>query len=185
MKRPKAITAWRSAYGARATYATLARRARWAGLLCLLACVPPAPELTPLERAGVHAALEGWRAAGLPPLTQERCDFSHVYVRVVPPQDWPARCAAAEAACLGWDESANFFRARKYPVVMLRHNAAVGPDSEPVIHELMHAQYHCAAGLDWMAEDNLRHKDPRVWSAAETDPGTSAQSRARTLVQGL
>lgn len=154
-------------------------------LVAFTACVPTAPELTPLERRGVHAALEGWRAAGLPAPDAERCDFGHVYVRWAKDADefWQlCRALASEhAACTLWESSNHFFRPLSYPVVQLRPGFVLLPDSEPVIHELMHALTRCA-GMPFWLPANTQHLDPRVWSAAEAVPGASAQSRARALM---
>ena len=151
--------------------------------LSLTACMPRAPELPPLALAGVHAALEGWRAAGLPE-PDERCDFTGVRLRwAKDAAEFWELCrgvAPKNAACLNWTTSNHFFRPTEFPVIVLRAGFVLETDSEPTIHEISHALYRCA-GLPWWDAQNTKHLDPRVWSAAGGE--TSAQSRARALVR--
>jgi hypothetical protein len=159
-------------------------RARFVALALLAACVPRAPELTPLERAGVHASLTAWREVGLPePDQAERCDFSRIFIRWARLEDacLPGASSDVNTACLRWEYSGNWFRARQYPVIVLKLGYVLPADSQPIIHECMHALTHCS-GLSWWRIDNTRHLDPRIWAAAEKTPGSSAESRARAMV---
>lgn len=154
--------------------------------LSYLGCVPPRQEHSPLERAGIHAAVQGWLLAGLPSPNAESCDFSHVYIRWADTdQEFEELCRATKVnvACTLWDSSSHFFRPLMYPVIELRPGFLLLPDSEPIIHECMHALTRCS-GLPFWLPGNTQHLDARIWTAAETDAnrGLSAQSRARALV---
>lgn len=154
------------------------------------ACVPTATNLPPLARQGVQAAQAGWREAGLPvpPTGRGNCAFEGVQLRWAPDMATFANgvgaggegCGSASAACLQFDESNHFFAPYRYPVIYLRPGFVLLPDSEPVIHEMMHAQWNCAGDAmhpQWTDPANIAHQDPRVWEAI--GGATSAQGRAR------
>lgn len=146
---------------------------RWLAALLLPACVPTAPELPPAERAAIHAAIDGWREAGLPEPDAVRCDFTRTRVRTAKPDD---RCPTpGHDGCLQWESSDHWFRWVEYPVVVARPGWLAADNPFLIIHELMHAMARCAG----MPSD-IGHDDPRVW--AEAGGETSAQGRAVALL---
>lgn len=165
----------------------LCRPGRWLAVaaLALVACGPAAPELTPHERAAVHAALEGWRLAGLPEPTKQKCDFGAVSIRRPEAADFVRLCHGSVkgvASCLHWDTSN--FGGRQLPVIVLRPGQQIDAVGDPAVHEICHGLMDCSELEGWNGPPNYRHLSPLVWSAAETVPGSSAQSRARALMAG-
>jgi hypothetical protein len=159
---------------------TTTRSAWFAALVCSMACASPSV-LTAGERAAGAAALAGWRAAGLPE-PYEGCNVSRFQVRLADEAMFLRVCRAspvASAGCLSWEENGSPFRPTRYPVVVI----SPGRVSEPriIVHELMHAAWHCSNLPGSYSPANTQHLDPRVWTAAGGE--TSAQSRAMRLLE--
>ena len=154
-------------------------------LLALACCTPATPELKPFERQAGIAALEGWRAAGLPEPNKNRCDVTHWSVRLDSAKDFELDCMGATpksaAGCTNYGSDGSWFRSPTYPVVV------ISPEwrSEPgiIIHELMHAFWLCSDMPNQLGSGNIDHLDPRVWQAHGGD--TSAQGRALGVLKTL
>jgi hypothetical protein len=131
-------------------------------LFLLLTSCQPAPELLPRERAAHWAAITAWKEAGLPPMRY--CSVDTLRLR-------RGDCGEGMAACLRWD--------RGQPVVQLAPWQQLSPDGEPIIHELMHAQFHCSKLHGWNSGANYFHHDPRVWAAS--GGAESVQAIARSM----
>lgn len=156
--------------------------------LSLPACRPAAPELPPAERAAVHAALQGWRAAGLPEPDALRCDFAGARVRVEPLETGCEVPTSSQLhdCCLRWDESGHWFRPLRYPVVVIDPTFPAQYRDGCVVHEILHAAWTCA-GLNPMSPDNREHASKQVWTRAYKpgeDASSAAESRANALVTG-
>lgn len=159
-----------------------ATRCLFTAALSLLACVPAAPELPPAERAAIHAAIDGWREAGLPEPNAVRCDFTRTRVRTARPGD---RCPTpGHDCCITWDESGHWFRPLRYPVVVIAPTFPARYRDGCVVHEILHAAWNCA-GLNPMSPDNREHASKRVWTRAYKpgeDASAAAESRAVALL---
>lgn len=148
-------------------------------LLALTGCTP-APELTPFERASGSAAAQAWLTAGLP-ASADDCDMRSFSIVRPPASEFVLRCGSATAAaCLDWGGGGPL--RPRHPVVVLAPGQEIEDNGEPIIHELMHALWTCAAVGPPLDPGNRGHLDPRVWVA--TGGQTSAQARARAIVLG-
>lgn len=89
-----------------------------------------------------------------------------------------ASSAELDAGCTGYGQTNNLFAWREYPIVVISPTWK----SEPgiVIHELMHAYWHCSGLPNEMGAGNVDHQDSRVWAAA--GGATSAQGRALAII---
>lgn len=159
----------------------LCRTAPYLGIaLVLAACPPQIPKLDAFERQAVHAADLGWNAAGLPTKRGD-CVLSKTSIRhTEDDRELFARCRGIPYACLNWESDGDWFRPERFPVVVLAPGKPVLEDGEPIIHELMHALFHCTDRPGRYGPANLKHLDPQVWHAAGGD--RSAQGRARSLM---
>ena len=161
---------------------------RFITLLFLVSCGYSAPELSPLIQTGVDAARQGWKDADMPDTDLARCSLHPVVRWAKDNVAFRAKCGTlAAAACTKFETSGELFLSTQYPVITLRPGFVLESNSEPIIHEMMHVQYHCA-NMQWWLPENVKHLNPQVWSAAEYLPGNeryigkSAQTRARMLM---
>lgn len=155
-------------------------KAAFVALFLVCACTP-ASNLKPFEREAGDAVAAAWAESGLPAPTQGRCDVSKWRVRTDDAVSFQNDChvpAPAAGGCTAWADTDAMFAWREYPVVVI----SPAWKSEPgiIIHELMHAYWHCAEMPNELGPDNIDHKDPRVWQAAGGD--ASVQARALAIV---
>jgi hypothetical protein len=158
------------------------RKRLYVVLIIAAGCARPAPEMQSFERASGSAAMEAWRASGLPEPNKNRCDMSLWRIKLASDAEVPQLCVAAsaerDAGCTSYGTTSNFFAWRDYPIVVITSRW----HSEPgiIVHELMHALWHCSDMPDEAGLGNTDHRDPRVWEAA--GGATSVQARALAIL---
>lgn len=135
-------------------------------LVLLAACIPRAPELAPHERAMVHAAVQSWAEAGLPPPVH--CDLAATSFRV------GACRLPTSAGCTA------YVGRHPWRVVIMVRSEHVG-DDKLLAHELMHAMFACSKADGAFDDRNYRHRDPRVWQDVGGDSSVQARTRALAL----
>ena len=157
------------------------RRSAILAALAAASCVPPAPELLPLERSAGQAVSVAWNSAALPFPSKNDCDVSRFSVRIASATDYATSCLGApeaSAGCTNFSSDGSWFSSPLYPIVVISPTWK----SEPgiIVHELLHAYVYCSESGKPGDPFDANHTDSRVWKAAGGE--SSVQARAMSLI---